>query len=342
MNTTTTLTVDLEKNFESFQQIQTSPNREKAVINANQADPFCCSPVWQLSFHEAYSPNRRLLIRESNNNVIAFAEKVFSPKSIYLTPIESHWFFGNPLLGKHSVDLLSDTLVDIEAEYTSNYPKIAISGIRPNGSLLKELTRKLGSKFDFTRRNAAVQCSASLLAGLDGYLSRRSGNFRKKLNKQIRGASGMGVTFERHVPCSDAEAEATYSRMLSVELSSWKGIGKCGMAEPRSKKFYDVMMKRLAACGDARVIFAKHEGNDIGFIFGGMAGGIYRGQQFSFDEDWRSASIGNILQIKQVEWLCEEGAKRYDMGPLKGQGMEYKAHWTDQNHRIETWVLTKK
>ena len=152
----------------------------------------------------------------------------------------------------------------------------------------------------------------------------------------------MGVTFERHVPCSDAEAEATYSRMLSVELSSWKGIGKCGMAEPRSKKFYDVMMKRLAACGDARVIFAKHEGNDIGFIFGGMAGGIYRGQQFSFDEDWRSASIGNILQIKQVEWLCEEGAKRYDMGPLKGQGMEYKAHWTDQNHRIETWVLTKK
>ena len=52
---------------------------------------------------------------------------------------------------------------------------------------------------------------------------------------------------------------------------------------------------------------ALHEGKDIGFIFGSMAGQIYRGQQFSFDDSWSHASIGNVLQTEQIKWLCEEG-----------------------------------
>jgi hypothetical protein len=61
----------------------------------------------------------------------------------------------------------------------------------------------------------------------------------------------------------------------SVELTSWKGIGKCGMAETPAKEFHDSMLKRLASAKGGRVIFAKHE--DKGIIFGGMAGSIYRG-----------------------------------------------------------------
>ena len=342
MNSVIKLDVAFDTDTKGFQKLQTNSNWNRAALNSRQADPFCCLPVWQLSFHEAYSPYRRLLIRESTNNVIAFAEKVFSPKSIYLTPIEPHWFFGSPLLGKHVVELFSDALVDIEKAYVSTYPKIVISGIRPNGSLFQNLTRKLGSRYEFIRLNSGIQCSASLADGLDGFLSRRSGNFRRKLKKLSNKTLGAGITFEHHMPGSDDEADDIYARMLSVELSSWKGTGQCGMAEPGPKKFYEVMIKRLAAWKDARVIFARHEGNDIGFIFGGMAGPTYRGQQFSFDEQWRSASIGNILQMKQIEWLCEENAKRYDMGPLLGRGMAYKSHWTDKNHKIETWVLEKK
>ena len=77
-------------------------------------------------------------------------------------------------------------------------------------------------------------------------------------------------------------------------------------------------------------------------LTGGMAGATYRGQQFSYDEKWRSASIGNIMQLEQIKWLCEEGAKRYDMGPLLGYGMGYKSHWTERKRRIETWILEKK
>ena len=102
------------------------------------------------------------------------------------------------------------------------------------------------------------------------------------------------------------------------------------------------MMKRLALSKNARVILARHEGKDIGYIFGGMAGKVYRGQQFSFDDQWRSSSIGNVLQFEQIKWLCEEGSTRYDMGPLNGHKMGYKRHWTEKKHRIETWGLTKK
>jgi hypothetical protein len=316
-------------------------NWSAAAANTGQADPFCCSPAWQLSFHNAFAPNRRLFIRECSKNVVAFAEKIISDDLVFLTPIESSWLFGNPLLGEHSIDLFSDTLADIEKYYSPVSPRMFISGVRPYGAFYKKLKRHFADKFKFSRHSSGVQCSASLAGGLDGYLSKRSANFRRKTRKEMRRALSHGVTFERVSPNSDQEVDKIFSRMLSVELVSWKGIGHCGMAEPRPKKFYEVMMKYLAAIGDARIIFAKHGVRDIGFIFGGVAEGIYRGQQFSYDEEWQSSSIGNVLQMEQVDWSCEEGLTRYDMGPLEGPRMSYKSHWTERKHRIETWMLER-
>ena len=158
----------------------------------------------------------------------------------------------------------------------------------------------------------------------------------------MRRALSHGVTLERVSPNSDPEVDEIYARMIAVELVSWKGIGQCGMGEPGPKKFYELMMKSLATTENARVIFAKHGDKDIGFIFGGVAGGIYRGHQFSYDEEWQSSSIGNVMQMEQVDWSCEEGLTRYDMGPLEGSKMSYKYHWTERKHNIETWMLERK
>ena len=99
------------------------------------------------------------------------------------------------------------------------------------------------------------------------------------------------------------------------------------------------MIRRLAVRGAARVMFARHEGRDIGFIFGGMLGPCYRGQQFSYDAAWKDLSIGNLLQVEQVRWLCEEGAVRYDMGTASGEAMAYKRHWTEMHPVSQTWFL---
>ncbi|RAU23251.1 GNAT family N-acetyltransferase [Paramagnetospirillum kuznetsovii] len=312
-----------------------------AAIKTRQVDPFCCTTSWQMSFHDAFSPNRRLLIRETSDSVVAFAEKAYFNNYTILTPIESMWFFGNPLLGPNSVDLFQDTLVDIEKFYGKKFPNIMISGVAPKGVLYRELRSRFDGKFNFRKHSSEVQCSSSLNGGVDGFVSRRSANTRRNIKKSIGHASALSLVFERHAPSSVDDARNIYLRMLSVEDRSWKGHGRCGMTEPPADQYYWKMIKRLSFTKSARVILAVHEGKDIGFIFGGMAGTIYRGQQFSYDDSWKSASIGTMLQYEKVKWLCEEGATRYDMGPLIGHKMGYKASWTERKHNLEVWILSK-
>ena len=328
------------REVQNLDQPQSLWNR--LAFRTRQQDPFCCSSTWQLSFHDAFSPKRRLLIRHSDDSLVAFAEKVLSSNNIYLTPIEPLWFFGNNVLGPHGLDLLTETLVDIKNYYAPVFPKIMISAIPPQGVVYNELRKRFSKDFALYRHSTDIQCAASLAGGLDGFQSRRSANHRRKLKKQVTRADAQGVTFERHIPASSTEVGDIYARMIAVELASWKGAGRCGMAEPRPKRFYDTMLRRLAASQGARVIFARHKDKDIGFIFGGMAEHAYRGQQFSYDDGWSGASIGNILQFEQIKWLCEEGAKRYDLGPLLGDRMDYKQHWAERKFHIETWMLERK
>jgi len=313
-----------------------------AAISTKQADPFCSSPTWQLAFHEAFGPKRRLLVEHVSGSIIGFAEKVFSPSNRYLTPIEPHWFFGCPLLGRHAVDLLAKAMEFIATEYRPYFPKILISGIRPKSLLARRLLHVFSKDFAIYLRSGGLQCAASLRGGIDGYLSRRSANFRSKLKKARKRAAARGVYFERALPRSPEDASTMYARMLAVEAASWKGIHACGMAESPAKEFYAAMMRRLSQQAHARVIMARYEGKDIGYIFGGLAGKIYRGQQFSYDDAWQDCSIGNLMQFEQIQWLCEERVVRYDMGPLVGQGMGYKAHWIEKRIPFQCWSLEKR
>lgn len=314
----------------------------RLATSTNQADPFCCAPIWQLAFHEVFSPNRRLFLAASSESQIAFAEASFSPEELFLTPIETSWLFACPLLGKEAVALLAEALDSLAAFYAPLFPHIIISGVRPGSSTSRRLLQRFGKGFDLFLHSHGVQCAASLEGGLDGFLGRRSANRRSKLLKAVRQAAQKGISFERIIPASPEEAGCAYRRMLAVEASSWKGIGHCGMAESPSREFYGVMLRRLSGTQEARIMFARHEDRDIGFIFGGMAGTIYRGQQFSYDHKWKDWSVGNIMQLEQIAWLCEEGAARYDMGPLDGPRMEYKRHWTEERLEIQTWILAKR
>jgi len=309
----------------------------EAVSPNTHADPFCCQTEWQLSYHEAMEPDRRLVIRESSGSIVALAVEITSPDEKVLFPIESGWQFGCPLLGPFPLELLDDIIIDEEYDLNGirTAPSIVISGVLPNGVLKRRLIDRYKDRFDFQKLSSEELCSASLLGGIDGYLSRRSSSHRRGLRKQSKRAHNAGVTFEHIVPTTHIEAEATYQRMLAVEESGWKGVGKCGMTMQPSRDYYSFMLRRLADSGAGRVVFARHDDIDIGYLFGGMAGDIYRGQQFSFAVDWKSQSIGNLLQLEQVRSLCDEGATRYDMGPI----MEYKRHWTETKTTIESLVM---
>ena len=311
----------------------------RLALRTQQADPFCSGPLWQLSFHTAMSPRRPLHIKTDGEAVLAFAGQPLSDGSLALTPIESHWLFGACLLGRDAPALLESWLGE---SGTRIFSKILISGIRPGGRRAVQLLRRLEKNFHVLHFADGLQCAASLRDGLEGFLSRRSANHRQKLGKAMRRARQAGIAFERHVPQSDEEAALLYARMLDVEKTSWKGIAACGMTEQPARQLYAVLIRNLARQGLARIMFARHEGTDIGFIFGGKAGNIYRGQQFSYREAWKRWGIGNLLQVEQVRWLCEEGARRYDMGPLDGGPMRYKEHWTEKRLPIQSWLLLRR
>lgn len=305
----------------------------RAAAATEQGDPFCCRTEWHISYHEAYGEGRQVLVWAERDNIVAFALNHISRVGLVLEPLESMWHFGSPILGKDAVALLDAFL----GFYAANgfQPSVLLSGLLPESEMARQVQRTFGRRYQFLPLPTRTQSFASLSGGLDGFLSRRTGSWRRNLNQAARRATDRGVTFERHQPRSAAEAHAIFQRMLAVELQSWKGIGKCGMEEPQSSHFYSAMLRRLAVSGNGRVMFARHEGADIGFIFGGMAGSVYRGQQFSYVETWSKASIGNLLQIEQIRWLAEEHATRYDMGPL----MDYKPHWTEQTIDMHRGIL---
>jgi CelD/BcsL family acetyltransferase involved in cellulose biosynthesis len=304
-----------------------------AAARTLQGDPFCCRTEWQFSYHEAFGPQRPLLLRTAGDGVVAFAQRDHARLGPLLEPIESQWFFGCPLLGADAVELLG-ALLDEEALRRTR-PSVLLSGLLPGSPLLRNVGRAFRARYDVLQGRPQVLCSASLEGGFNGFLSRRSGRLRKRLGQAARRAAASGVRFERCLPRAVAEADAVYARMLAVERASWKGIGRCGMAQQPSLEFYQQMLRRLSASGAGRVMFARCDDRDVGFIFGGLAGAHYRGQQFSYAEDWRAYSIGNLLQQEQIRWLCEEGVAHYDMGPQ----MDYKPHWTEQEIGIEVRLL---
>lgn len=316
------------------------PQWMRLATETDQVDPFCCTPAWQIPFHMAFHPNRHLLIRHAKDAHVALAVQPGFGGRPSLDPIESHWNFGCPLLGSGGVELLANVFEDIARESTPQ--SLVISGVRAGSALAQQVKDTFASRYTGVVRRRNVQCVASLAGGIDGFLSRRPARHRKNLGRDARRATSQGVWFDRQVPRTPEAAHAVYVRMAQVEARSWKGIDRCGMNESPCREFYAYMLEWLSMTSDARVVFAMRDDKDVGFIFGGMAGAVYRGQQFSFDEAVRDLSIGNLLQLEQVQWLCEEQATRYDMGPSRGPSMAYKRYWTETELEMQTWVLAAR
>lgn len=322
------------RSLADFDQPDSSWNR--AAERSSQGDPFCCRTEWQLSIQEAFFPRRRLHLRESASAVLALAERKYPGLGATLEPLDCLWLFGSPLLGPGAADLLEALLAERASQgQTSN---LIVSGVLPGEPLRDRILRSFHARYDIYRAKTVVVCSASLEGGLEGFLSRRSALFRKRLRQAARRAESRDLVFERVVARSVAESDTSFKRMLAVEKTSWKGIDRCGMTGAESSRFYRALSRRLAVSGAGRVIFARVDERDVGFIFGGLAGPVYRGQQFSYDDAWSTSSLGNLLQQEQVRWLEEEGVLRYDMGPE----MDYKHHWTEIRTGMQVLLLRPK
>jgi CelD/BcsL family acetyltransferase involved in cellulose biosynthesis len=88
----------------------------------------------------------------------------------------------------------------------------------------------------------------------------------------------------------------------------------------------------------ARLLFARREGTDLAYILGGVLGYTYRGLQFSFSQDHKRLSLGNLCQYHQIARLCEEGIDLYDLGV----DVEYKRRWGETRRDTVTLVAVPR
>jgi CelD/BcsL family acetyltransferase involved in cellulose biosynthesis len=84
-------------------------------------------------------------------------------------------------------------------------------------------------------------------------------------------------------------------------------------------------------------VFARYRDEDVGYVLGAVFAGEYRGLQFSYDDSLRRFGIGSLLQLAQIEALCEEGVARYDLGTE----MDYKRRWAEAILQTEMYVLVR-
>jgi CelD/BcsL family acetyltransferase involved in cellulose biosynthesis len=287
---------------------------DAAVAVDPDVDPFCTRSDWVLSFHDAFHPGSPLLAACTPGSFVLLAER-----EGLLEPLEAMWGFASPLVGPDAIEILRQLL----AAGAARSP-LYLSGIVPK----RLRTRALVAALEPTHVlgvGSVTERFVAQLDDLDGVLSRRSAKFRSNLRSAARRVCEAGIAFESPAVASAAEADAAYARVLAVERRSWKAASDNGVDRGPMREFYARMFPRLASRGALRLLFATRDGEDVGYLSGGIATGGFRGLQFSFDDRLRALGLGNVLQLEMIARLCSEGIRSYDLGAVS----PYKARWAE-------------
>jgi len=294
---------------------------DRAVAVTPGIDRFCSASAWVLAADAALMGERTPWIWRRDDGWLATA-KATRPGGRYVEPLELAWGLACPIVGADPAALIDDLLAVAAADH--DWDALLLAGMGATSRQAWAVRRGLRPGWRLGRGPATSRFVASLDGGVDGFLARRSRNFRKAMRADQRTAAARGVTFE-DVAVTPASAQAGLDRILAIERTSWKGLAGAGIDQGAMRTFYEHMIGPLAAQGAARLLVARLDERDVAFIFGGVFAGEYRGLQFSYDAELRALGLGNLGQLAQIARLVEEGVLTYDLGTA----MEYKERWAE-------------
>lgn len=291
------------KDFESEVAAYDAAVRETVGI-----DVFCSSSDWALAARDAWAPGAPTHLARGAHGYAVFVRTTDKLGAQILMGFDTEWGFACPIVGHDGVAKEVAASLD-----TETWHAILLPGLVPGARLMRAVVAAF-RRHEVRMGPVLTRWVASLEGGLDGYLSRRSAKHRSNLRGAARRARSDGITFERG---------GTLERAVAVERRSWKGAEGTGLLVPEMRAFYGSLLARL---GDrARMVFARRDGEDVGYILGGVRDGTYRGFQFSYDRRFARLSLGSLLQVQQIAALAEEGVSTYDMGI----DLPYKRRWAD-------------
>jgi CelD/BcsL family acetyltransferase involved in cellulose biosynthesis len=302
-----------------------SPRFDALVAGARDVDRFCSSSDWILPAARGLQPGRAPWLRRGEHGYLALMVAEHAGQR-WLEPLEAMWGLACPLVGD-PVALAAE--VADELDRAPPGAAVMLCGLQRSSLRFAAAARALDVRHRLGLGPPARRHVASLDGGIDGFLSRRTVNFRRSLRRALRRADDEGV---RLVEAGDPQTG--WRRLLAVEERSWKGRDGVGIAASGMLDFYRLMVPRLHARGALRLSFAQRDGEDLAYILGGLFGDTYRGLQFSFAADEEALSLGNVCQFRQLERLCAEGTAFYDLG----SEVEYKRRWGEIVHETVTLV----
>lgn len=310
--------------------IESDFNEVVAEVAAAQGiDPICSRSEWTIPVAAAFAADAEPLVFTGPSGHVALLEHN-TPNGPVLSGFDSVWGFATPLIGRDPVTLVDDAYGLFAA---LDFHALLVSGVDATGPLFAELQRLDPAGFNDT----ANRCVADVGAGFDDWLARRSSRFRRSLNAAANRAEAREISIEHQHPVTDAEVTAAWQRVLAVEALSWKTDAQSGLVDTNLGFFTQAMSRRFAKTGRLRVLFARLDGVDIGYVIGARVGDRYRGFQHSYDRRYPELSIGKLLQFHNLRALIDEGVQTYDMG----MHMAYKESYSDRIESTITLIFTK-
>ncbi len=295
---------------------------DRAVAVTPGIDRFCSSVPWVVAAHHALMGDREPWLGTVDDGWVALA-RAQRPGGRYLEPLELAWGLACPLIGPDPVVVVEGLMAGLAVE--PDWDLALLAGIVTGGAHHRALRAGLRPGWRLGVGPSTERYVASLDGGVDGFLARRSRNFRKAVRADQRQAAAAGISFTP-VEITAGDALACLDRVVAIERQSWKGEAGVGVDQGPMQAFYRHMITPLAATGRARLMIAQHDGVDVAFILGGVFAGEYRGLQFSHVARYRPYGLGNVAQLAQIERLVAEGVHTYDLGTA----MDYKARWAEQ------------
>jgi hypothetical protein len=308
---------------------------DEAVRVTPDIDHFCSASPWVFSAHQGLMGRRRAWVIKSGGGWAGLAFGEHPAHGIYLEPLEALWGFACPFVGPDPGAVAAEVLALLRG--VPDWQLLLASGLGPRSPLLLRFAQEGLKVGQLGVAGVTTRLRARLDGGLDGYLSRRTGGFRRNLARARRKADAAGVVYTVVDDVGADDVDALWQRVLEVELRSWKGEDGVGIESGRMKAFYELMLPMLACGGSLRLVFASIDGVDVAYHFGGVWGDLYRGLQQSFDNRFRHLSLGTLTHARMVEAVCREGCRLYDLG----QAIGYKERWSESSMTTVTLAIVR-
>ena len=304
-------------------------------------DAWCSRPGWGLAVHGSFaSGDGAMVCLADESGIGVFGRMTGRDGTPALVPLDHVWGFGSPIVGESKeIESVTGHIAD-RLIADPSWKVCALSGLAEGEALDRAVINAFGRHVSLYAGETRTRCRASLDGGIDGYLARRSREHRRNIRQGERRSANRGITFGVD---AGHDSATTISRLHAVEHGSWKGLEGSGIESPEMAVLYARLVHDLGATGALRCVFAqalddRGTARDVGFILGGVLGDTYRGLQISYVEEYRDLGIGNLLQWHEIQRMCTEQLRTYDLG----MDIDYKRRWAEQLFETRTVLAVRR